>query len=53
MMPKPCAEAAREAFPATPAVRLVTAANMDKWRLDRTAVRPILTTEVNKALGFN
>ena len=26
---------------------------MDKWRLDRTGVRPVANTEVKKALGFN
>ena len=26
---------------------------MDKWRLDRSGVRPVANTEVKKALGFN
>jgi hypothetical protein len=26
---------------------------MDKWRLDRSGVKPIPNTEIKKALGFN
>ena len=26
---------------------------MDKWRLDRSGVRPVANTDVKKALGFN
>ena len=43
-----------EAFLKASGVTVVKPAQyMDKWRLDRTGVRPIANTEVKKALGFN
>jgi len=52
--PKPYADAALEDFLKTSGVGLVRPAQyMDKWRLDRTGVRPVPNAEVKKALGFN
>jgi hypothetical protein len=53
-VPKPYADAGVEAFLTSSGVALVKPAQyMDKWRLDRTGVRPVANTEVKKALGFN
>jgi hypothetical protein len=53
-VPKPYGDAAVEAFLKASGVAVVKPAQyMDKWRLDRTGVRPIANTEVKKVLGFN
>ena len=53
-VPKPYADIALEAFLKSSAIPLVRPAQyMDKWRLDRTGVRPLPNREVKKALGFN
>jgi len=53
-VPKPYADAGVEAFLESSGVAVVKPAQyMDKWRLDRTGVRPVANTEVQKALGFN
>jgi hypothetical protein len=53
-VPKPYADAGVEAFMKASGVTVIKPAQyMDKWRLDRSGVRPIPNTEVKKALGFN
>jgi L-ascorbate metabolism protein UlaG (beta-lactamase superfamily) len=53
-VPKPYADAGVEALMKASGVTVIKPAQyMDKWRLDRTGVRPIANTEVKKALGFN
>ena len=53
-VPKPYADSDVEAFLKASDVNLVKPAQyMDKWRLDRSGVRPVANTEVKKALGFN
>jgi hypothetical protein len=53
-VPKPYADAAVEAFLKASGVTVVKPAQyMDKWRLDRSGLRPIANTEVKKVLGFN
>jgi len=51
---KPYADAAVETLLKASGVAVVKPAQyMDKWRLDRTGVRPLANTEVKKVLGFN
>jgi len=53
-VPKPYADAGVEALLAASGTTVIKPAQyMDKWRLDRTGVRPVANTEVKKALGFN
>jgi hypothetical protein len=53
-VPKPYADAGVEALLTASGTTVVKPAQyMDKWRLDRTGVRPVANTEVKKALGFN
>jgi hypothetical protein len=53
-VPKPYADAGVEALMKASGVTVIKPVQyMDKWRLDRTGVRPIANTEVKKALGFN
>lgn len=53
-VPKPYADAGVEALLTASGTTLINPAQyMDKWRLDRTGVRPVANTEVKTALGFN
>ena len=53
-VPKPYGDAGVEAILKASGVNVVKPAQyMDKWRLDRSGVRPVANTEVKKALGFN
>ena len=53
-VPKAFADGALEQLLTSSNTAVVAPAQyMDKWRLDRTGVRPIANTEVKKALGFN
>ena len=53
-VPKPYADAAVETFLRDAGAAVVKPVQyMDKWRLDRSGVRPVPNTEVKKALGFN
>jgi hypothetical protein len=53
-VPKPYADAAVERFLQDAGTSIVKPVQyMDKWRLDRSGVRPVPNTEVKKALGFN
>ncbi len=53
-VPKPYADAGVEALLTASGTTVIKPAQyMDKWRLDRTGVRPVANTEVKKALGFN
>ncbi len=53
-VPKPYADNDLETFLKASGVALVRPAQyMDKWRLDRSGVRPVPNLEVKKALGFN
>ena len=52
-VPKPYADGRSKHCLRRPDVAVMKPAQyMDKWRLDRTGVRPIANTEVKKALGF-
>jgi hypothetical protein len=52
-MPWPFADAALEDYLAKSGVRLLRPGQyMDKWRLDRSGIRPLPNTAVKKALGF-
>ena len=51
---QPFSDPALEAFLESAGVRVVKPVQyMDKWRLDRTGVRPVANTNVKQALGFN
>ena len=53
-VPKPYADPTLEAFLKTSGVTVIKPVQyMDKWRLDRSGVKPIPNTEIKKALGFN
>jgi L-ascorbate metabolism protein UlaG (beta-lactamase superfamily) len=53
-VPNPWADPGVEALLNASGVTVVRPAQyMDKWRLDRSGVRPVANTEVKKALGFN
>jgi L-ascorbate metabolism protein UlaG (beta-lactamase superfamily) len=53
-VPKPYSAGPLEPFLRESKIALVQPAQyMDKWRLDRSGVRPVPNTEVKKALGFN
>lgn len=50
----PYADAAVDAFLGAAGTSMVKPVQyMDKWRLDRSGIRPVPNTEVKKALGFN
>ena len=53
-VPKPYGDRAVETFLTGSGTAVVTPVQyMDKWRLDRSGIRPVANTEVKKALGFN
>ena len=53
-LPYPFSEPALEKFLADSGVKVVKPSQyMDKWRLDRTGIRPLENTAVKKALGFS
>jgi L-ascorbate metabolism protein UlaG (beta-lactamase superfamily) len=52
-VPKPWSDEGVETFLAASGVAVIKPVQyMDKWRLDRTGVRPVANIEVKKALGF-
>jgi len=53
-VPRPYSDPALEAFLQTSRVQLVKPVQyMDRWRLDRTGIRPVANANVKKALGFS
>jgi len=53
-VPKPYADPAVETFLSASGVNVVKPVQyMDKWRLDRTGIRPVANAAVKKRLGFN
>ena len=53
-VPQPFSDPALEAFLQKSGVKVVKPEQyMDKWRLDRTGIRPVANPEVKKALGFS
>ena len=53
-VPKPYADAAVDEFLGGAGTSMVKPVQyMDKWRLDRSGIRPVPNPEVKKALGFN
>jgi len=52
-MPWPFPDAALEEFLAKSGVKLLKPGQyMDKWRLDRSGIRPMANTGIKRALGF-
>jgi hypothetical protein len=52
-VPKPYADANLEDFLNSSGVKLLKPIQyMDKWRLDRTGIRPVPNTAIKEALGF-
>jgi hypothetical protein len=53
-VPRPFSDPALEAFLQKSGVQMVKPLQyMDRWRLDRTGIRPVPNASVKKALGFS